>query len=108
MSLYADYVKERENKSIIETEDAFLTYEFFEDFVYIVNLYVRPEKRKSHLASELANEVCKIAKEKGLGVLVGSVDVTARNSTESVKVLLAYGMRVDSVSGNLIYFKKDI
>ena len=73
-----------------------------------MDIYVRPKKRKSGVAARLADEVCAQAKAKGVKTLVGSVDVTAVSATESLKVLLAYGMRVDSILGNVIYFKKDL
>ncbi len=103
-----DYLKERENKRVLETSDAFCVYQEYEEFIYIVDIYVRPEKRKSGIASELADQVCEIAKKKGFKFIVGSVDVSALGATESLKVLLAYGMRVDSILNNVIYFKKDI
>lgn len=103
-----EYLKERENKQVLETEDAFCVYQDHENFTYIVDIYVRPEKRKLGLAATIADQVCDLAKDKGFKFVVGSVDVSALGATESLKVLLAYGMRVDSVVGNVIYFKKDI
>lgn len=103
-----EYLKERENKNVLEIEDAFCVYQEFPEFIYIQDIYVRPEKRKTGVASFLANKVCEQAREKGMKTLIGSVDVTALGATESLKVLLAYGMSVDSIVGNVIYFKKDI
>lgn len=109
MSLYSDYIKERTNRSMIETDDGFVIY-FYPNpqTVYIEDIYVVPSKRKSHLASEMADLVVKEAKEKGCNVLIGSVAPSAKNSTASVKVLLAYGMELDSSQNDFIVFKKGI
>jgi hypothetical protein len=111
MSLYADYLKEREGKEIFECEDGFVTYSIYKgdvSFVYIEDIYVVPHKRKMGLAGEWADQICeKALKEYGCAYLLGSVDVTARGATDSVKVLLSYGMKVQSTNGNMIYFKKD-
>lgn len=108
MSMYADYLKERENKHVLENDSGFLVYRIFDEYVYIQDIYVVPEKRKTGVAAFWADHVCSIAKESGVKTLVGSVDVTANGATDSLKVLLAYGMSVDSISGNVIYFKKNI
>lgn len=109
MSLYGEYVKEYAGREILETENGFATYSFFDGGIcYIVDIYVVPEKRNSKIASEMAHEIEGIAREKGCSVLLGSVDVNSKNPTQSMKVLLAYGFEFDSLSGSLIYFKKFI
>lgn len=107
MSLYADYKKEREGKEVLETEDGFAVFSVLKDFIYIEDIYVVPEKRKTGVAASLADQICSKFKEQGFSKLVGSVDVTAKGSTDSFKVLLAYGMKADSVAGNVVYFTKD-
>jgi type IV secretory pathway component VirB8 len=49
MSLYAEYIKERENFETIEFEDSFLTYEIDSTgtVCHICDLYIRPDKRKN-------------------------------------------------------------
>lgn len=108
MSLYREYIKEREKKEIIESNDAFITFKILNEICYIVDIYVRPDKRKSGVAKELADRVCVVAVENGCKHLLGSVDVNADGATDSLKVLLAYGMDLDSISGSLIFFKKGL
>lgn len=108
MSLYFDYLKERENKLVLENEHGFVLYQIYDDFIYIVDIYVKPEMRKMGVARALADKVCEIAMEKNLKSVIGSVDLGTLGATESVSVLLAYGMRIDSVNGKMLYFKKDI
>ncbi len=109
MSLYSKYVTERTNKQILETEYGFATYNFPDaTTVYIEDIYVLPEHRKSGLAAAIANEIVVIAKEKGCTQILGSVVPTANNSTDSLKVLLAYGMKLRNCSNDFIVFQKDI
>jgi len=56
----------------------------------------------------MADQVAVIAKEKGFNKLYGSVVPTAKGSSESLKVLFAYGMRLDSAGPNAIITVKDI
>lgn len=109
MSLYGDYIKEREGREIVETADGFATYTFVgQDSCYLVDIYVRPEARKSGVASDLADQVSEIAKEVGCKRLLGSVDPSLSSSRASFMVLLAYGMRPIGIEGNLVFFEKEI
>jgi GNAT superfamily N-acetyltransferase len=108
LSLYADYIKEREGKESLEVEQGFATYEIVNEFCYIEDIYIKPEARKTNLATRIADEITQIAKGRGCKQLLGSVLVGANGDTTSLKVLLAYGMKLDSVNGKTIYFSKEI
>lgn len=109
MSHYADYIRERTNDFILETPEGFATYRFMnEKSVYIIDIYVIPELRKSKIASKLADQIGIIAKERGCTEMFGSVVPSAKGSDSSIRVLQAYGMRVYNASNDFIVFKKDI
>lgn len=109
MSLYGEYIKERAGRGIVETEDGFATFEFPTDkIVYIIDLYVRPEKRKTGLASQLADTICEAAISQGKEQLLGSVDLGAQGADASIKVLEAYGMKFFKSAGNMLYYIKQI
>ena len=107
-SNYALYITEREGKSIIEDEKGFATYNINGDNCYIVDIFVRKEYRKENIASKYADEITKIAKENGCTYLTGSVCPTAHGANTSMKVLLAYGFKLESSINNFIYFRKEI
>lgn len=108
MSLYGDYIKERLNKEIVESDVGFCTYFFVQDGVYIEDLYVKPEYRKGHIAANLADQVAEIAKQKGYKKMYGSVQPSSQGSTASLRVLLAYGMELESAQPNAIIMSKGI
>lgn len=109
MSLYAEYIRERLGDHIIEVDQGFATYRYINgNQCYIVDIYIRTESRKMHLAATLADRIVEIAKTCGCTELIGSVVPSAKGSTESLKVLLGYGMKLASCEDNLIIFKKEI
>lgn len=111
MSLFGDYIKEREGKHIIEDEDGFATFVYCGDGLqecYIVDIYVKPEKRKDGIASKYADLITEIARAEGCKILSGSVDPRTSGATSSLKVLLAYGFEVVGTANSLIWFKKEI
>lgn len=109
-SLYAQYITERTNDKIIELPQGFATYRYYPQTksCYIIDIYVKPEHRNSHIASEMANMIASEAKNEGYTSLIGTVAPSAKNSTASLQVLISYGMKLDSCERDVIVFKKDI
>ena len=112
MSLYGDYIKERKGYEIIEDEYGFATYGLFyvdnKPALYIEEIYVKPEHRKTKIASEYADRIAEIAKNRGYNKIVGSVSTTCLKAHESLLVLISYGFKLSSVDKDIIYFVKDI
>lgn len=107
--MYAEYLRERTADEIMETEQGFVTYRFLnEKQVYIVDLYVRPDFRKSGTASAMADAIVELAKQRGCTELLGTVVPAAKNSADSMKILLAYGMKPHGIEGNMVVFMKEI
>lgn len=108
MSLYSSYLTERTYDQIIEHAYGFATYRFLEDRVYIVDIYIRPENRKQGFATKIANEIVDLAKAQGMKKVIGTVCPSAKGSTESLMVLLGYGMRLQSSGQDFIVMEKEI
>jgi len=108
-SHYAKYLREKTSDQIIENEKGFITYRYVDEkTVYIVDLFILPEFRKGHVAGNLADSIVFEAKNKGCTKLLGSIIPSNKNSTMSLKVLLGYGMILESSSNDFIVFKKEI
>jgi ribosomal protein S18 acetylase RimI-like enzyme len=110
VSFYSDYLRERTSDDIIETDKGFVTYRIQENekSVYIIDIYVHPDFRREKVASVMADEVVTIAKQRGCTKLFGSVVPTCKGANASLKVLLGYGMILDSSAVNFILFRKEI
>ena len=112
MSLYGEYIREIKCDEIVETDKGFATYRYIDDAgvpsVYIIDIYIRPDFRKSHYASEMANEIVWIAKSHGCKRVIGTCVPSSKGSTLSLKVLLGYGMSLYSASNDVIVLRKDI
>lgn len=107
-SNFAQYIKERAGKSIVESEKGFATYFYQDEFVYIEDIFVNAEHRKSGVATEFADRIAEEAKNLGYAKMLGSVCPSANGSTASLKVLLAYGFKLFKSLDNVIYLSKEI
>lgn len=108
MQLLANYLKEREGYDSLITDEGFAVYKIMGQECYIKDIYVHPDYRKKGVASELADAIAEIAKQKGCKTLIGSVSTDCGNPTDSTKVLLAYGMTITAAIHGGILFKKGI
>jgi hypothetical protein len=110
ISLYSEYLLERSEDKIFETSEGFATYRMLEDnkICYIIDIYVRPEFRNKRAASEMADQIVDVARSVGARELIGTVCPSAKKSTESLKVLLGYGMKLKSAGQDVIVFTKEI
>lgn len=108
MSMFSDYKAEREGKSMIESDHGFAIYSFHDDCCYIADIYVVPSHRRTGLGSQMADQIAGLAKEKKCRKLLGSVSASANGCHDSLLALLAYGFRLHSNSGDLIFFAKDL
>lgn len=105
-SNFSAYKMEREGTLVLERSEGFAVYKFLSEGVYIEDIFVAKPFRRANVAASMADEICAEARTRGVTTLIGSVDVTANGATKSLAVLLAYGMSVKAVSGNLILFTK--
>lgn len=108
MSLYAQYIYERQGKSCIEDEHGFATYYYVQNACYIEDIYVVQDSRKLGIASKYADMISEEAKSKGYSKLLGSVLIGTNGCTDSLKALLAYGFQLSATNNNLIFLTKDI
>lgn len=108
ISLFGQYLKEREGVDLIETEHGFIIYSINKQECYVRDVYIHPEFRKKRSAFELVNLAVFEAKKAGCTILTGTVCPSANGSTESLDFVRAYQMKLHSSINNLIYFTKDI
>lgn len=105
--MYADYLAECGTLSILETGDGFATYRISGRECYIIDIYVKPEKRESGLAFKMADQIWAVGKANGCTFLSGSVNTASKDPTASIKVLLAYGFKFIRSEPQILWFVKE-
>ncbi len=108
--MYAEYLKEREGIETLTSENGFMTYTLTDDAVYIVDVYIRPEARKTGEATKLEAKVIEKAKEAGKSHLMGSVSFGVAGIDASLKMMVRSGYSFLSFDNEkqLMYFVKGI
>lgn len=108
MNKWSQYFKEREGYDCFESEAGIASYKVINQDCYLRDIYILPQFRRGHEGTHIANEIAKIAREKGCKFLTGSVVPSLNGSTASISALLAYGFKIRSSHEDFIMFEKEI
>ncbi len=107
--MYCEYVRERLGKEYVKMDEGFAIYSFMEDAVYLEEIYVRPELRKSGVATQIADYVAQVGRNQGKKYFVGTVNPSSGGATTSLRVLLGYKMELmPKLDQGLIWFYKEL
>jgi GNAT superfamily N-acetyltransferase len=108
MSLFAAYQKELWSYETIEVEAGFICYQEFPEHIYLAELYVSPDLRRSGLATRLTKQVENLAREKRKRHLISRIDLAQGGSAESLRAHLAYGFSPYLAEAGKIWLKKEL
>lgn len=108
MSLYAEYLKEREQVDTFETEFGFISYQIREKEVFIKDMYVRPENRGGANFALLINKVCSIAKAHGIKFVTATVQCADRGCVRNLKAAFKLDFFILRAENNCIVLAREL
>lgn len=108
MSLFSEYLKERFGWETFEVEDGFITFSTRLPDVFIEEFFVRPEKRGTRLAKNLADRVFEEAKRRGATKVWGMITPGTKGAEHALRTNMHYGFKVVSAQNGSIMMAKDI
>lgn len=107
-SLYAQYIKEREGKEVIEDRFGFIVYKIEEDCAAIFEYFTLPKRRKKGRGFAMADEVFKICKKKGVEVVFCQSDERAKGWEIANLTILKYGFKEYMKKGPVHYYSMEV
>jgi len=108
MSLYAEYIKEREGKEYKELEFGFFIYEINKPYIYLSDVYIKPEDRKEGKCKEIVDMVKTIGIENNCEKILTTYCIDDPNKDRSRKVIELCGFNYLKINNTLVWFEKDI
>lgn len=101
-SLYSKYIKEREQKEIIEKDWGFVSYKINGPEIYLADIYVRPDQRSLGRSRELVNEVIEVGKNANCEILTANIHCADPNVNKTLIVSLHLGFEVKGANNGVI------
>lgn len=110
MSLYAEYIREREAgvSDIIENNLGFVVYSLLPGECFIKDIYVQPEFRKESYAERMITKVEIIAKRHGYNTLGALVDLTSPSYKDGFRLASKLGFVYKGRVDTAMIFHKEI
>ncbi len=106
MSLWAQYIKERNGMETLEHEFGFMTYKIQGEECYIEDAFILPAHRQKNMGSLLLEEIEQKAREAGCKHLTSVIRPSEVFATGSMKAQLAVGFKIYmSTSDKIIMMK---
>lgn len=104
-----EYFKELKGLDIFEEEHGFILYRIQPPYLYIHDMYIKPEMRQTGVARDMADRLCAAAKDHlQCTHLMADIQPSNRTATLSMKVLIAYGMEIVEANHDEIILTKEI
>lgn len=108
LSLYGQYILEREGKSILENEHGFFTYKIYDEECFIEDIFIKKESRRTGVATEMANMMADMARQAGCKFLTGTCVPSTFGASESMKAMFSYGFKIHSAKEDKIILIKEL
>lgn len=102
MSLWKEYLLEREGKLVIEDDDSLVSYCIEGDVCLIGEVYIKKEKRHGPKARQMLEQIKTIAKDAGCTRLLGTVNPGDRNAQRNLAIQIALGFNKIGETNQLI------
>jgi len=106
--MYFEYAKERESLDSITSENGFALYRKDKNTLFIRDIYVKPEFRKTSEFLNLFKRLKKIAEELNCKYMEGHVYLDTKDPTLSLRAILSAGFKVVHASNGMIALTKEI
>lgn len=107
-SMWARYREETSQTKFIEVEHGFISYSLLPECIYLEDIWIAPEHRKSGLGLELVEQAEVIGRAEGKPFSLAVVNLENPVAATSLKAHLAVGFLPFSAEGNKIWLKRSI
>lgn len=95
MSLWSQYIKECALLEIIENEFSWATFHIEpNDCLWINDMYVAPEKRRSGEAKKLLDQIFAWGRDRDCMYCYATIHTSSKSATEAIAAAIALGFRI--------------
>ena len=106
--MFKDYLMERENKVYVEYDYGFAIYTIEDSYIYMSDVYIKPDERNKGLHNKVADDIVKIGKDNNCTYIVTTAALEDKNLQRSKKIIIDYGFVPLKINNGLIWYIKEI
>jgi len=106
--MYKDWFEEYHNCYVFECEFGFSSYNISDNILYIHDVFVKKDYRKSGKMAIIADKIIEIAKKQNCKKVIGFVNYPSKYPEYSLKAQIKYGFKIKSVTDGCITLEMEI
>lgn len=107
MSLYADYIKEREGREVIENSIGFVAFKIIDNECYLADMYIVPDSRRGLAVKHFIDQLAKEASGRGCEYITARLHDNDPNRNRTLRAALKLDFNIfRSETGCIVIAKK--
>ena len=107
-TLYAEYLKERQEAEILENESGFIIYKLTDGECFIIDMFIRPEIRGLGEGHSLVKNLKQIAIASGCKAITANIHLADKNANKTLLAGLHTGFKVVRADQNILLIYMDV
>lgn len=108
--MFVEYINEREGKEVLVEDFGFCTYEMYNEYFYLCDVYIKKERRGDRLSEYFVNKGKEIAKKNNCTIMLSSFSLKDPGWKKSRHILRRLGFKFFNKNkpNKMIYVSKEI
>ena len=107
-TLYAKYMKERQNAEILENENGFIVYGIGGEECFLMEIYIEPSSRGGPTLKRLMDTLSDIAMECGCKSISATIHVVDPHATKTIASAIKIGFEIKVAQNGIIIIAKNL
>jgi GNAT superfamily N-acetyltransferase len=103
LEFYQDYLNEKGMGTIICNDNGFMVWRICANELWIDDIYIKPEARRKHKASEFIEAAKEIARLNNCAYVVGRVSLMHKDYADALKFHLGIGVKIIKMTDTEIF-----
>lgn len=108
MSMWARYRTEFGNSIFVEKDFGFFSYSILPDCIFLEDVWIEPDKRKSGLSKGLYLELENVARQNGKHFILARITLDSKVIPGNIKFALAMDFVPFKAHNNDLWFRRDV
>lgn len=107
-TLYAKYIKQRDDREMLEDENAFVIYKIVGEECFIVDMFVEKDSRGSSKFKSLLDSLSNIASENKCKVISANIHLIDVGATHAFRSALQFGFKLARAENGILLIVKEL
>jgi hypothetical protein len=107
-TLYAKYIKARAGEEILENEQGFIVYKFFDKEIFLKDMFIDESARGTSLCRQMIEILSQMGRDHGCEILTATIHLNDERASNTMHSALHVGFKILRAEGGTILIGIDL